>query len=116
MTWSGREVATASFTSGIEEVLEARIASCRVTTWSSTWKISVMTCSFSTRPRCETRSANSAEFPAITDFDDLRDPVVLSHGPAVSSRSPLRASIGSDLLATGGRGPSGDGVPLSTSL
>ena len=48
MTWSGREVATASFTSGIEEVLEARIASWRVTTWSSTWKISVLTCSFST--------------------------------------------------------------------
>ncbi|CAM5461754.1 hypothetical protein SFUMM280S_02272 [Streptomyces fumanus] len=48
MTWSGREVATASFTSGMEEVLEARIASGRVTTWSSTWKISVLTCSFST--------------------------------------------------------------------
>ena len=60
MTWSGREVATASFTSGMEEVLEARIASWRVTTWSSTWKISVLTCSFSTTASMtRSRSANS---------------------------------------------------------
>ncbi len=60
MTWSGREVVTASRTSGIEEVLEARIASGRVTTWSSTWKISVFTCSFSTTASMtRSRSANS---------------------------------------------------------
>lgn len=59
-TWSGREVATARRTSGMEEVLEARIASCRVTTWSSTWKISVFTCSFSTTASItRSRSANS---------------------------------------------------------
>ncbi len=60
MTWSGREVATASLTSGIEEVLEARIASGRVITWSRTWKISVLTCSFSTTASMtRSRSANS---------------------------------------------------------
>ncbi|CAK7282282.1 hypothetical protein SGPA1_20248 [Streptomyces misionensis JCM 4497] len=59
-TWSGREVATASFTSGMEEVLEARIASGRVTTWSSTWKISVFTGSLSTTASItRSRSANS---------------------------------------------------------
>ncbi len=60
MTWSGRDVATASFTSGMEEVFEARIASGRVTTWSRTWKISVLTCSFSTTASItRSRSANS---------------------------------------------------------
>ncbi len=60
MTWSGRDVATASFTSGMEEVFDARIASGRVTTWSSTWKISVFTCSFSTTASItRSRSANS---------------------------------------------------------
>ena len=60
MTWSGREVATASLTSGMDEVFEARIASGRVTTWSRTWKISVLICSLSTTASMtRSRSANS---------------------------------------------------------